>query len=235
MTDSPIGAKSFQWRHYYDHLIERARRDGVTTAEAINRGWADPRQMADVVLPYLAPDAIVLEIACGVGRISRLVAPHCGRLYCADILPDALNEAKAASAHLTNVSFHQTNGYDLHEFEAGMFDAVFSFTSFFHFDLELVLQYFSEITRVLKAGGVAVIEFKKLSEQPELDQLVTKIASHGGIEAYEAMLDKWRYVSIEMLELLCRHCGLEIIDDNVTRFTFRKPASAHASRAALRG
>jgi ubiquinone/menaquinone biosynthesis C-methylase UbiE len=219
-----IGSKSLQWRHYYEHLIERARRDGVTTAEAIDAGWADPRRMADVVLPHLTPDAIVLEIACGVGRISRFMAPHCRRLYCADILPDALEEAKAALAQVTNVSFHQTNGYDLQEFESGMFDAVFSFTSFFHFDLELVVQYFGEIARVLKVGGVAIIEFKKLSEQHELDQLVTKIAIHGGIESYEAMLDKWRYVSLEMLALLCRRHGLEIINDDVTRFTFRKPA-----------
>ena len=219
--------KSLQWRRYYDHLIKRARRDGVTTAEAIDHGWGNPRQMADVVLPYLAHDAIVLEIASGVGRISRVVAPHCGRLHCADILPEALNEAKAALANFANVSFHQTNGYDLREFEPGMFDAVFSFTSFFHFDLELVLQYFGEIARVLKAGGVAVIEFKKFSEERELDQLVTTIASHGGIEAYDAMLDKWRYVSIEMLALVCRHCGLDVVNDDVTRFTCRKPASPH--------
>jgi ubiquinone/menaquinone biosynthesis C-methylase UbiE len=211
-----------RWLGYYARPIAKARRTGVMPAAVLDEQWSDGRLPAERVLPHVSKDAIVLEIACGVGRVSRFVAPHCGHLHCTDILEEGLLEARTAMKHYDNVSFHRTNGYDLREFEDGTFDCVYSFTSFFHFDFELVVHYFAEIERVLKPRGVGMIEFKKLTTADELAQLRTKIERHGGIERYEAMLDKWRYVTREMLDVVCRHNGLAVIDDDVTRFTFRR-------------
>lgn len=224
VTSSEEGTvgKGDLWRGYYANPIARARRTGVPSATILDGQWADGRKPAERVLHHVSKDSIVLEIACGVGRVSRFVAPHCRRLYCTDILEEGLREARAALEQHENVSFHRTNGYDLSDFEAGTFDCVYSFTSFFHFDFELVVQYFAEIERVLKPGGVGLIEFKKLTTQDELAQLLAKIERHGGIERYEAMLDKWRYVTREMLDVVCQHNGLAVTDGDVTRFTFRK-------------
>jgi hypothetical protein len=43
------------------------------------------------------------------------------------------------------------------------------------------------------------------------------------LAAYERELDKWRYVSSGMLAVVCGFYGLEILDPDTTKFTFRKP------------
>ena len=221
-SEAAIPDKGDRWRGYYANPIARARRAGVSPATVLDAEWADGRKPAEKLLPHVSKDSIVLEIACGVGRVGRFVAPHCRRLYCTDILDEGLREARAALRQYDNVSFHRTNGYDLRAFESDMFDCVYSFTSFFHFDFELVVHYFAEIERVLKPAAIGMIEFKKLTTDAELAQLMAKIERHGGIERYEAMLDKWRYVTREMLDVVCQRNGFAVIDGDVTRFTFRK-------------
>lgn len=220
----PVRDKENEWRGYYAYYRLEAKRDGIAPVAVLDAQWADGRQAAELVRSYLFPGATVLEIACGLGRVSRFVAPHCERLHCSDILEDALAEAQTTLQAFDNVAFHKTNGYDLREFGADVFDCVYSFTAFFHFDFDLVVHHFEEIRRVLKPGGVAILEFKQWKTRRDVSQLVEKIAAEGGIQRYESARDKWRYVSPDMLALLCEYYDLEVLNDDVTRYTFRKPA-----------
>jgi len=102
---------------------------------------------------------------------------------------------------------------------------VYSFNAFFHFDPELVVHYVREIKRVLQPGGMGIIEFKGWTKKEDVTEFLDKIEHQGGIEVYEAELDKWRYVSSDMLVVLCDYYDLEVIDDDVSRFTFRKRSS----------
>jgi ubiquinone/menaquinone biosynthesis C-methylase UbiE len=222
---SPLALrKEREWRGYYAYYRSEAGRKGMAPVAVLDAQWADGQQTAELVRPYLVPGATVLEIACGMGRVARFVVPHCQRLHCSDILEDALAEAKTTLSAFDNVSFHKTNGYDLREFGADAFDCVYSFTAFFHFDFDLVVHYFAEIRRVLKPGGVAILEFKQWKTERDVSQLVEKIAEEGGIQRHESVRDKWRYVSPDMLALLCEYYDLEVLDDDVTRYTMRKPA-----------
>ena len=214
--------KENEWHGYYAYYRSEAKREGVAPVAVLDAQWADGRTTAELVRPYLSPDATVLEIACGLGRVSRFVAPHCGQLHCSDILEDALVEAQATLQTFDNVSFHKTNGYDLREFGDDAFDCVYSFTAFFHFDFDLVVHYFAEIRRVLKPGGVAILEFKRWKTEQDVSDLIEKIAAEGGIQRYESVRDKWRYVSPDMLAVLCEHYDLEVLVDDVTRYTTRK-------------
>jgi len=103
-----------------------------------------------------------------------------------------------------------------------IFDCVYSFTAFFHFDFELVVSYFADIKRVLRPHGIAVIEFKQWKDKRDVQQLLDKIEHQGGLKIYHAELDKWRYVSKEMLAILCDFYDLEVVNHDVTKFTFRK-------------
>ena len=78
---------------------------------------------------------------------------------------------------------------------------------------------------MLKPGGAAIIEFKKWNDRKDLIQLLNKIESRGGIEQYESQLDKWRYVSRESLIVLSEYYDLQVLDDDVTKFTVRKRAT----------
>lgn len=215
--------KQDEWQGYYSYYLAEARRNGVSPLDVLDQQWFDGRTTAQSVLPHISANAEVLEIACGIGRVSRFVAPHCRRLHCADILDEALTEARVQLGKFENVSFDKLNGYDLKIYNSEVFDCVYSFTAFFHFDFELVVSYFAEIKRVLKPGGIGIVEFKQWKDKNDVFQLLEKIEHQGGLKAYHVELDKWRYVSSETLKILCDFYGLDVLLPNVTQFTFRKP------------
>ena len=215
--------KENQWKGYYSKYHSEADRKGIDALEILDEQWYNGRKTAkESVLPYISKNSIVLEIACGIGRVSRYVAPEVKHLHCMDILDEALSEVKKNLRLFNNVIFHKANGYDLSGFNDGYFDCIYSFTAFFHFDFELVVNYFCEIQRVLKPEGIGIIEFKQWKNEKDIIQLLNKIEEQGGIKKYEAQLDKWRYVSKEMLKVLCDYYDLKVIDDDMTIFTFRK-------------
>jgi ubiquinone/menaquinone biosynthesis C-methylase UbiE len=215
--------KELQWEGYYDPYFKKAVEKAVNPLDILNQEWYNGKRTAEeCVLPYISNNSVVLEIACGIGRVSKYVASNCKNLFCTDILEAALKEAKNNLKSFDNVFFDKINGYDLSSFKENYFDCVYSFTAFFHFDFELVVNYFSEIKRVLKPEGIAIIEFKRWKSKVDVVELLDKIKKIGGLEEYEKELDKWRYVSVEMLEILCEYFGLEIIDNDVTQFKIRK-------------
>lgn len=215
--------KEKQWQGYYASYLDKASQRGVSTLDILNEEWFDGQRTAEeCVLPYISKDSVILEIACGIGRVSKYVASKCKYLFCADIIEEALEEAKNNLKQYSNISFKKINGYNLIGFHENYFDCVYSFTAFFHFDFELVVKYFYEIKRVLKPGGIAIIEFKRWEDKNDVIELLDKIEEQGGIENYEKELDKWRYVSREMLQILCDYYDLLIVDDNTTKFTFKK-------------
>lgn len=215
--------KETTWDGYFHCYRRAAHERGLTPQELLDEQWADGRETAETsVLPHLTPKSDVLEIACGLGRVSRFVAPHCRSLCCTDILDDALEGCQESLAGASNVRFVKTNGYDLVEFADGSFDCVYSFTAFFHLDWEVVVGYFAEIRRVLRRGGTAILEFKQWRRTADVEQLIAKIEKVGGVAAYESQLEKWRYVSPDMLDLLCDYFDLVPIDRDATHYTCRK-------------
>ena len=215
--------KEKQWEGYYSNYFNKASEKGISALEILNSEWYDGKKTAEEsVLPYIKADDVILEIACGIGRVSKYVAPFCKHLFCSDIIDEALTEAKINLKDFNNVSFQKINGYDLRVFDDNYFDLVYSFTTFFHFDFELVLKYFEEIKRVLKPAGIAIIEFKRWQDKKDVTELLEKIEAQGGIVTYEKELDKWRYVSKEILKVICDYYDFQILDDKVTSYTFRK-------------
>lgn len=214
--------KSEVWAGYFAPYYRKAEEDGIRVIDIVDDEWTSGRHAAEVcVHPYVTPDSKVLEIACGVGRVSVHVAPACLHLTCTDIIDEALRGCKEALAAQHNVSYLRIEGYGLPEFSDASFDCVYSFTTFFHFDFELVVTYFAEIKRVLKPGGIGVIEFKQFKSRRDIDTLLTKIHKSGGLRAYESDLSKWRYVGEDGLKILADYFGLEVLVWDQTHFTFR--------------
>lgn len=219
-------SKQTEWAGYYDPYRSAADARGISVPQLLDQWWASGRHSAETcVWPWLDARSEVLEIACGAGRVTRFVAPRCGRLVATDILDQALAETARTLAGLDTPTDHVTlqriDGYGLTGLSDARFDCVYSFTTFFHFDFELVLRYFAEIKRVLKPGGVAVIEFKQWRGAADVGMLLGKIDEQGGIERYGRELDKWRYVSLELLQPLCDYYGFEVLIDDLTCFTMR--------------
>ena len=61
----------------------------------------------------LPPDPVGIDVGCGSGRWSAIVAPKVGHLHLLDASPAALAVARQNLAHATNVSFHLASVDDI--------------------------------------------------------------------------------------------------------------------------
>ena len=88
---------------------------------------------------------VVLELGCGVGRIGREIAPHCGKWFGADISENLIKIAKLRMAHLNNISFSHLNKTSLDPFPDHFFDKAYSHAVFIHIDKEDLFLYLKEM------------------------------------------------------------------------------------------
>jgi ubiquinone/menaquinone biosynthesis C-methylase UbiE len=108
---------------------------------------------ARAVLALAPPDAVVLEIGSGVGRIMQHLSSGCSQVHGVDISAEMVDRGTKRLAHLGNVTFHKGNGYDLGIFDEETFDVVYSTIVFQHLPKTTAYNYLTEVRRVLKPGG----------------------------------------------------------------------------------
>lgn len=100
-----------------------------------------------------------LEIGCGLGRNTVHLARHFGEVDGVDVSPTMIRSARELGVP-ENVRLHVGSGRDLGGFEDRSFAFVFSFLVFQHVAEDAVIgSYLSEIARVLRPTGVAVLQF----------------------------------------------------------------------------
>jgi len=103
----------------------------------------DPKQMT------------VLEIGCGVGRVTRALAEVFGTVHGVDVSGEMVRQAKEANRAILNAHFWQNNGTDLTVLGAIEVDFAFSSIVFQHIpSREVIQKYVCEVHRLLRAGGL---------------------------------------------------------------------------------
>lgn len=110
-----------------------------------------------LVLPFSARGGSILEIACGRGSWSRLLAEHAGRLVLVDLSPACIRHCRQLFANAPQVSVHATDGRHLPLELSNSMDLVWSFDAFVHMDRACVASYLREAFRVLRPGGHVVL------------------------------------------------------------------------------
>lgn len=105
-------------------------------------------------------DKTVLDIGCGIGRLSELFAADFREVYGVDISEEMIEQGKDRLEILKNVHLYATDGLH-YPFENDFFDLIFSFVVFHHMpSTEVVEQNFKEVYRTLKTGGIAKIQIR---------------------------------------------------------------------------
>ena len=98
----------------------------------------------------------VLEVGCGLGRLTRRLAELAPDTTGVDVSPQMIERARRLNPEL---QFQVVSGVDLSLFADCTFDLVFSFIVFQHVpSSRITLNYVSEIARVLKPGGLAAFQ-----------------------------------------------------------------------------
>ena len=106
------------------------------------------------LLDFLEGHEIVLDVGCGTGDASVLLAKNCRKVIGLDYSRSMLNIAKkrARARGVSNVEFIQGDAFRL-PFESASFDFVCTTFFFCEFGPEDVASILSEMLRVLKRGG----------------------------------------------------------------------------------
>lgn len=96
----------------------------------------------------------VLDVACGEGYGSALLARHAQHVIGADIATETIKHAQAAYAPMLNLEFRQADCSAL-PFPDASFDAVVSFETIEHIDAQA--KFLDEVQRVLRPDGLFVL------------------------------------------------------------------------------
>jgi len=106
-----------------------------------------------------SPRGTALDFGCGVGRLTRALAPHFKRAYGLDVAPTMIDEAIRLDAGSSGATFVLHDRDDLRRFESGTVDFVSCLLVLQHLPSRDAIEgYLREFVRVLSAGGVAVVQ-----------------------------------------------------------------------------
>lgn len=153
-------ASAPDYKRAWNDAARRDAHDAIltgSTAESFERtGQADAAE----IRRHLPPDAAVLNIGCGVGRVEKYLAPHVREMVSVDVSGEMIARARERLAGLTSVRLREIgNDEFLRAFEADRFDLVFSYLVLQHLAREDAFAYLRDAFRVLKPGGVLLVQF----------------------------------------------------------------------------
>lgn len=149
-------------------LREKLRVDWTRRALADAAWWACPtpdvdeevaKEKAGVDLGVLTagltlgPDAAVLELGCGTGRLCGPLAEQHVAVVGVDISPAMLEAAKVLEPERPSLRYVLTDGVRL-PFPLRSFDLVISYATLQHVDPSIVIGALTQVRRVLKPDGV---------------------------------------------------------------------------------
>lgn len=111
----------------------------------------------------------VLEIACGTGSWTQILARRARSVVAADISPTALQIARQKLSGCTNVTVLQADAYDPIEV-GGRYDVLFAADWWSHIPVAMVPSFLATVTARLRPGGTALFLDMLANEYFEQEQ-----------------------------------------------------------------
>jgi SAM-dependent methyltransferase len=122
-------------------------------------GEKDLETLLDIAGVEVEPGSRVLEIGCGVGRLTRGLAARAGQVVALDVSAEMLSRARRYNGELDNVTWLHGDGTTLAGVDDRSVDACMSHVVFQHIpDPAVTLGYVAEMGRVLRPGGWAAFQ-----------------------------------------------------------------------------
>jgi SAM-dependent methyltransferase len=145
--------------------------------------WAQGERDLDALLGALdvdiGADEQLVEIGCGVGRLTRVLARRAAHVNALDVSAEMLAQARRHNAGLENVTWIESDGESLAPVPDASSDGVFSHVVFQHIpDPGVTLGYVREMGRVLRPGGWAAFQ---ISNDPNVHRPRTGLARLGHV------------------------------------------------------
>jgi ubiquinone/menaquinone biosynthesis C-methylase UbiE len=151
--------------------VIRAEFDRIARLTADEK-WSQNPPYHDLLLQYVPRDCRrALEIGCGTGAFSRLLAGRSEHVLALDLSPEMIRTARARSAEFANIEF-QVADAAAREFPSEEFDCIVTIATLHHLPMKLML---SKMKGALKPGGVMLI--LDLFEAEGLFDALTNVAA----------------------------------------------------------
>jgi SAM-dependent methyltransferase len=151
------------------HYVDSREPLGAPDEEAFWRGGEEvlDRLLSDVGVD-LRGDEDVVEIGCGIGRLTRALALRTRHVHALDVSAVMLADAGRYNHELGNVDWIHGDGATLAPLSDAQFDACVSFVVFQHLPTaELTYGYVQEMGRVLRPGGWSAFQ---VSNDPRIHE-----------------------------------------------------------------
>ena len=101
----------------------------------------------------------MLDIGCGVGQITRYFSKLFAEAHGVDFSEKMIEKAIDLNRDRPNLFFKTNNGVDLSIYQSNFFDFCFSVATFQYIpSVKIIGNYFKEISRILKEGGLFKIQ-----------------------------------------------------------------------------
>jgi len=110
----------------------------------------------------LTKEMVVLELGCGIGRVTSYVAEKVCRYMGVDYSKNMVAAARSRHRNKANVFFIKNDGWSLKEISDNSVDLVFSELTFQHMHKFNALSYIKEAHRVLKPQGIFLAQIPRL-------------------------------------------------------------------------
>jgi SAM-dependent methyltransferase len=183
--------------------------------------WAGGEAALDGILSSVGetvrPEDVVVDIGCGVGRLTRVLAKRASRVVAVDVSSEMLARAAELNPGLDNVEWVHGDGRGLTGVPDASVDACVSHVVFQHIpDPAVTLAYVREMGRALRPGGWAAFQ---VSTDPDVhrprgtaQRLLWRLAAlaRRGPRAQEHAAWLGAAVDIGELERAAAGAGLEL-------------------------
>ena len=131
-------------------------------------------------------DRTVVEIGCGVGRISAALAERFGQVIGVDAASKLIDEAQRRN-ECDNVSFEVCDGVHLRPTGASQCDTVFSFEVLYLLNRPTLTSYFIDTFALLRNGGEFVFQMNMMPIR-----LTTRLSSLVRRALWQCGIKQWR-------------------------------------------
>ncbi|MDX1314488.1 MAG: class I SAM-dependent methyltransferase, partial [Eudoraea sp.] len=116
------------------------------------------------MLSYFPKDMTILDIACGSGFGSKLLAPISKEVVGVDYDPEAIKVNQERYSGVENLNFLTGDGQTFLYKDGAYFDCVISFHTLEHVPSDSAMM--NQIYENLKPGGLAIVEVPLLAKRP---------------------------------------------------------------------
>ena len=161
-----------------------------------------------------------LDFGCGVGRLSIALADHMDEVVGVDISPSMVSAARELDAS-GRCQFVENNRGDLSIFADDSFDLVYSSLVLQHLPPEIAQGYLAEMLRVLRPGGVMIVQLATKPDRSVKGMLVRLLPLpvirfvQRRLLHYPAPLDMYPMTARALEAVITRGAGhvVDVVDD----------------------